>query len=560
MRTLRHAALATEPWTGIRGLAVIATVALLVHAPSLCDVGVRNLDFNAHYHWAVQFAEGLRHGDPYPRWMWRDDFGSGEPSLLFYSPLFYYLTAFVRLLTNNTWAAMRIVFVASTLLTGVISWRTLRPFTGEWCALCGAALLQAAPMVFMLFYYFNGFPWASSFAALVMLACAMLRSDALQHRVDVRVAFSIAALVLTHVVAALMALICFSAVCLCHVRRTTAGWAVDRGVASWLVSVGCGLALAMVYLLPALALMHEISPEVWTRDYTPWNAFAFPTITAFAFGFRWFTFQWPVPLVALLAVLFATVYAWRREDSQDAFGRALRLLLVISWVSIFLASELSYPLWLIPSPLRDVQFPHRFIYITSATGLIADLLCVKEILRSRGVGTLALVGIAPLLLGLGLTTALSAKLILDGKPLALEIDENGPFSGLAEYRLRTRGPDWNRYEGRGGFDAECRAHSLTCQQLDASSNRQAWQISGDRQALIRLPVFAFSAWRVTRDGLDASSSVDPSTGLILVAVPPGRHSIAVTWVRLGVERTGAAASLIALLFLALIAARQRRPA
>ena len=122
---------------------VVSTSALLVHAPSiLFNVGVRNLDFNAHYAWAVQFAEGLRDGDPYPHWMWRGNFGLGEPALLFYSPLFYYVCGAVRLLTSNTWAAMRIVFVLSTILTGIYGWRLLRLFTGNVHALVGALLLS----------------------------------------------------------------------------------------------------------------------------------------------------------------------------------------------------------------------------------------------------------------------------------------------------------------------------------------------------------------------------------------------------------------------------------
>jgi hypothetical protein len=61
---------------------------------------------------------------------------------------------------------------------------------------------------------------------------------------------------------------------------------------------------------------------------------------------------------------------------SDRLGEAL--LLVVSWASLVLASELSYPLWLLNTPLRMVQFPHRFIYVTSATGLVANLLALCD--------------------------------------------------------------------------------------------------------------------------------------------------------------------------------------
>jgi hypothetical protein len=132
---------------------LLSASAVVVHAPGvLFNLGVRNLDFNTHYVWTIQFAEGLRNGDVYPHWMWRGHLGLGEVALLFYSPLFYYVCSAVRLLTPNTWDAMRIVFLLSTILTGFYGWRLLRLFTGDVYALAGGVLLQWAPMIFMLFY------------------------------------------------------------------------------------------------------------------------------------------------------------------------------------------------------------------------------------------------------------------------------------------------------------------------------------------------------------------------------------------------------------------------
>jgi len=137
-----------------------------------------NSDFDIHYRWAVQFSEGLRAGDPYPHWMSQGSFGFGEPALLFYSPLFYYLCGAVRVVTSNTWDAMRVVFLLSTILTGFFGWRLFRLFAGDGYALFGAVLLQWAPMIFGLFYYFSGFPWAVGFAAIVALTYCVLRPGA----------------------------------------------------------------------------------------------------------------------------------------------------------------------------------------------------------------------------------------------------------------------------------------------------------------------------------------------------------------------------------------------
>jgi hypothetical protein len=540
---------------------LLAASAVVVHAPGiLFDVGVRNLDFNAHYVWSVQFAEGLRNGDPYPHWMWRGNFGLGEVALLYYSPLFYYLCGAVRLLTENTWEAMRIVFVLSTCLTGFYGWRLLRLLTGNVYALAGAVLLQWVPMIFMLFYYFNGFPWATGFAALVALTYYVFRPGAFEGWVDVPVSVAVAALVVTHLVSALMALICFSFICGGFLNRAQLSWPVTRQVVSWFASAGGGLALAMFYLYPALREMHLISSEVWTRDYIPWNAFAFPTVTAFAFGMRWPTFQWTVPTVALLGVVAATWHTAWRSASPRPPDEALIQMLVVSWVSLFLASELSYPLWLIDTPLRLVQFPHRFIYITSATGLLANLLALWDLQRSRATALRRLLTAAPLALGVALTGLLSFKLVfMDGKPLHLSVDETRPYGGLSEYRLATQGDRWGDYYRAGGLAAECAEKTLVCRVLEANSLAQAWEISNAQPAHLRLPLLAFPAWQVTIDGTPAPASADAATGLIAVDLRPGTHRVAAHWTRLPTERIGFTVSCLMALVFAAIASLRRLP-
>jgi hypothetical protein len=534
---------------------ILSVSAIAVHAPGIWfDVGVRNLDFNAHYAWSVQFAEGLSSGDPYPHWMWRGNFGLGEAALLFYSPLFYYMCGAVRLFTTNTWEAMRIVFVLSTCLTGFYSWRLLRLFAENAQALAGAVLLQWAPMIFMLFYYFNGFPWAVGFTALVALCYYAVRPGAFEGWVDVPVSVSIAALVLTHLVSALMVLICFSFICLGFLARARRSWRVERRVISWFVSAGGGLALAMFYLYPALREIHQISSEVWTRDYTPWNAFAFPTVTFLAFGMRWPTFQWTIPVVMLLGVVAATWHASWRAASPNKLDEALIQMLIVSWASLFLASELSYPLWLIDTPLRLVQFPHRFIYVTSATGLVANLLALWNLQRSGETAVRRLLTTLPLVLGFVLTGLLSCKLVfVDGKPLHLSVDETKPYRGLSEYRLATQGEHWEDYYRVGGLMAECAEKKLVCRALEANSWMLAWEISGAQPARLRLPIFFFPAWGVTIDGKPVAAAADPATGLITVDLPAGAHRVTAHWTRLATERIGFVISCLAALMLVAIA-------
>ncbi len=533
-------------------LLALLLASVLIHAPhTLFDVADTNLDFFVHYNWAVQFLQALHGGDPYPRWMPLANFGVGEPALMFYSPLFYYATALVGWFTDSTWAAIKIVEVLSTTIAGWFAWRLLRLFCGPGLALVGAVACQAAPMVFMLFHYFNGLPWASSFAALAALAYYTFRPQERDQWLDIPVALAVAALTLTHTVSALMALITMTFHLVVFVRREHGRWRVAwRPVAAWFLSVAAGLGLSMVYFYPAVRSMGLINADVWIQNYTPFDAFAFSTVTWLVFGIRWFSFQWVVPGVSLLGVLFATAWVYRRGGVADATGRALLGMLAVSWASLFIASELSYPLWVVETPLRKVQFPHRFLYITAITAPVVCLICLREALDGARSRLWVWAGAAPLVAGLALTAALAMKMILvDGKALELERDNLRGYAGLAEYRLDTLGPQWRDYTDRGGFAVECERLGMDCLERQAEGRTRSWLLTTTQAVEPRLPVFYFPAWSLSVNGNAVATRPDPATGLLLVRLPPGQHQVNLTWAGLPQERIGLWISLLTLALL-----------
>jgi hypothetical protein len=214
-------------------------------------------------------------------------------------------------------------------------------------------------------------------------------------------------------------------------------------------------------------------------------------------------------------------------------------------------------LWLVNTPLRMVLFPHRFIYVTSATGLVANLFALWDSQRMEQPWPRKLVLMFPLALGFATTGLLSAKMVfIDGKPFHLSVDETVPYRGQAEYRLAGQGEQWEDYYRAGGLAAECRELMLACRTIETSSRLQAWSVSGAHPAHLRLPLFAFPAWRVTIDGAAASTASDPATGLISINLPAGAHRVAATWKRLGVERAGLVISGLAVLGLAILALRR----
>src|SRR5438132_5195640 len=95
-----------RPTGPLQALGVVATTgvaALILHAHRLVgDLVSSNNDLRVHYRWTVEFVTAVRGVDPYPRWMPLANQGLGEPALLFYAPLYYYVTAVVGYFTRDT--------------------------------------------------------------------------------------------------------------------------------------------------------------------------------------------------------------------------------------------------------------------------------------------------------------------------------------------------------------------------------------------------------------------------------------------------------------------------
>ncbi len=203
-----------------------------------------------------------------------------------------------------------------------------------------------------------------------------------------------------------------------------------RPVLVWAASALLGLGLTMAYLFPALRARPLIMSEAWVTEYTYYNAFIFSTVTYLLYGMRWMTFQWPLPLVLLGSVVAITWYLVKTRAGRDEQWMALAGLATVAWVSLFLCSELSYPLWALPSPLKLVQYPHRFLYVTTAVGLVANVVCVRQVWSGGYPRRVVLLVALPLVLSLLMTAGMYGKFtVFDGRSSGLRGGVVGPHRG-----------------------------------------------------------------------------------------------------------------------------------
>lgn len=563
--------------------AVPIIFALVLHGVRLFfDRAFVNNDFLVHYRWSVDFSRAFRDGELYPRWMPTANFGLGEPALLIYAPIYYWAVSLVRLITPSVWEAMKIVETASIALTGVVVFHSVRRVVhaDRW-ALAAAVAVQSSPMILMLFDYFNGLPWATSAAAATVVICyTALPPRRMWAGLNVPVILGVAAVVMTHTLSGVMTLLCapFAHARLFgwrpFARPTRKGWLTMAG---WALSAGLGLLMAMVYLYPAVKAMGLVTPAVFTTKYTYHDAFIFPTATYLAFGMRWFAFQVPVPAVLAAATLATTLYLVRErgagadaDPSAAARHEMMIALNVVSWVSLFFACELSWPLWRVPSPLQLVQFPHRFLYVNSIAASVAVVLAASEVRVVRWRRIL----VTPLLASLALAAVLEAKMgLFDGVAIrtapdsrfTLDSDTIAPYQGADEYRLPTAmaaaglacgepGCGWKQYLHDGGLEGECARTGARCEALGAHGDSRSWRITRAEAGAVRLPVFGFPGWSVAvGSGPFGPAKIEAGTGLIQVEVPGGAATdVHVRWSGIPEEAVGRALGLAGLTMFGLV--------
>lgn len=551
---------------GVIAFCLLLALALVLHFPHFgSHTGDPNFDFYLHYHWAKEYAQRFAEGWLYPRWTFFARYGLGEPVFVFYSPLYYLLTALLTLTGLGTWNAMHVVEVLSNAVFGYFIYLTCRHYTSNRLALVAAFAASANPFLVMLHYKFQGFAWASvGYAAHGMLLWSMFRPRASFERINLWAAAALGIAVVGHTMSTLVMLISYSAAVL--VAPTAWGGVSFAGLLrrllAWAGTVAIGLGLGAFYLLPALGSTSLINVEGWTGPHIL-QAFAWPTFSALINGVQWFSFQWPlaVPVLALVIVEGWFLFRLRAGAGQAANPLLIRLFLVLG-TAVFFASELSYPLWTFEWPLLRIQLPYRFLSVGYVMVIVIGVVGAQVAGNVGRRGWAAGLVRSVLAIGvLGLLIAAKAT-YLDGGPLPSTVVKDeytfthlskwtrtpnggfrcdlapadceelpfsaGAFRGTSEYLTRFAPPAWVDY-AIAGFEKECQNDGARCGPAHHVANTVTWKIEALADTTVHLPVFYFPMWALERDGQPVPMQYDTKNGLMQVNLPAGPHEVRLIW-------------------------------
>jgi uncharacterized membrane protein len=538
-------------------LVLVIFLAALTHGVALYGPQVIDgPDVKIHYRWALQFAAALSEGVWYPRWASYSYFGLGDPTFLYIHPLFYYFVAAFDLVLGNIWNSILAVGAASSAATAVITYWLSRRYASTRFALVAAVAMAISPYCFHLAHYQQFLPMNFSMPFLVLFLGIVSSRDA-RYRVTLT-AMSLALLVMSHVLAAFMALICTSVLILLRAAR-------QRQIALPLlfqhaIGVLLGLTLSAIYLFPALTTQQLVSPTGW---YVPihldWhNAFLLQYFTLPAFGFRWFHLQWTIPLLTILACAISAYFLWLGKLTANNSWHWAMEMLAVACLALLLGSELAYPLWEHIEILRRLQFPLRFLQIASITAIISliwSATCV-ETMRKRTVWVST--GIF-LMASIAMLAALERQFAIEAKPVLTIAAPGHTQRGQPEMKPASVGDDWHKFLDEGGWEAECASRNVACTRSIDRTHHKKWEVETALATdAFRLPIFWFPGWEFLINDKIVMPTINSDTGLPTINLQPGKTTVEARWKGIPQEQIGGALSIGAFVTLAWLMLSTRR--
>jgi hypothetical protein len=525
-----------------------------------------------------QLAANLRTGVFPARWMPDAAYGFGYPFFSYYSALPYYLAAGFTLVGLDILSAIKLtqtLFFAATALA-MYGWarRRLSSRIGGWLAAVGYTF---APY-HLVNIYVRG-DSLSEFAAFAFYPLIPWGLDFLAARPSLRralfPALAYAGLVTTHNLSALV----FSPFALLYLaalmwRNQRQRWHI---LAFGSCALGLGVMLSAWYWLPALAEAGYGQLEAQTTGYFFYgNHFRGTDLVQPGLIFDYvaspgspssFAAMGSVQTALVLAGGLVVIVGWVGSRSPLRNSRfeipwwsfVLVGLLITTW----LITPLSRSLWDHVPLLPMIQFPWRLL---SVQGLFTAMLAGAVIAPLRRWRWAAAVVLTALLAASGLAGLRPEYLPIAAEEVTAErlhLYElfTGNIGSTIRYEYLPRWVVPRPFTGPPLFDPSVSPRAIpvdgelvSAQETVHKPTRRTWTVeAGAGGAAVAFPLYYWPGWRATVDSTPTEVGPAADSGYLTLAVPPGRHTVAMWLGRTPLRAAAEAISILAILVLLAIA-------
>ena len=527
-------------------------VALLLNTKACGDAASSSGDLPIHYHLLRAYLAAFEDGDWWPRWAGILDGGRGNPVFTFYGPLFYAPLALAkRLLGLHALTALKGAMVGVVFLGEVTAFALARRFFSRGVSVVAGILFVASPAFLHLSVWHAFLPnsLAMALVPLVLLhSHRLLTEDAcgVGPRLRRMMPFALAygAIVLVHPITTLLTAVALVFWTLCWRRHITRSGLTDQALGLLLVVL-----LTAFFWIPQVTELHWIQHGLGATLYDYREQFLFangsaqtPYRLAWSQGNQIASISTVAETVFVVALLGAM--AWARGAGQR---RALCWFSAVTLVfGLFISLPISSWCWAALPGLRFIQFPWRFQpYVALSAALVAGAMLeswVRQTDRWRGT-SFALVllsfsasGYVSYLLARPWEESMSHRQAiakLDGvglQPMGLEAWERvrgeAALFAANQFVFRPRDVGTMLYppvNEVGGAQIVEGHGQLLSQEL--RNHRRTFSLGNEQPVRVRVLTYDYPHWKASIDGQPAPIVREPRSGLMLVDVPAGRHTL-----------------------------------
>jgi hypothetical protein len=254
----------------------------------------------------------------------------------------------------------------------------------------------------------------------------------------------------------------------------------------------------------------------------------------------------------LFPALLMTIRLWRNH------GRGLKAVIAVTLLSFLMATSLSYPLWALIPKLSEIQFPWRWLAITSLAGSLLLAISLSYWLASLRTN------LQPRKLAIIFVFALSiyyiGSMILNG---GVYLDRPAFEAMLQDLPGASSFKDWTPVAAADlvhvqKMKAKVEAGDRPVTVTSWNSERRTFHIEPGAETQARLWTYYYPHWQAF--GAGRALSVTPSEdGVIQVTVPPEATDVEVVFKEPARVRVTAFVSLFAWFTIAILFASSRAP-
>lgn len=506
-------------------------------------------DTGFHIFQSFQFLQGLENGSFYPRWAADANNGYGSPNFIFYSPMAYYLISFIHLWEPSAIMSMTYAIWTGFFLSGVSMLIAARKMFGIPGSLLSAVVYQMFPFHLINLYFRGTFGELLAYSWLPLFLCFLMDSpksgDSRANLVGLSLSY--AALVLSHLATAFIFSLVAGAYLLYGIILVEEKKALFRKA----LMLAIGLGISSVYLGPAVLERKFIHMGVMSKYiYTYAGIFLFDSrAPLFEIFFRFLYVT-----VLLEAVFFLSLVLISRKSSSAEMRADTDRFLVPAFIASFLlTTPLSGPVWNWIPQFPVLQFPWRWIIVmeVSLCFLIARTYSFERVQEYKPARLLksCIVIILVLFAQLPMQNTPSGSI---SEREFLELKRTAQWRNVTDEKPEYM-PLWANLDDIWSRKRDDRVRTTSG---NASSRVTEWspesraiEVRAFSDSLIRISTYYYPGWEGTLDGAAIPMDVEKGTGVLLVPVSKGDHTIRATFRDTRPRKIAKYTSLISLLFL-----------